>query len=144
MKINRLSGRERGEENLAKVRSYLAGLKTASQSLPSEDGHPNITAIAEASGVLRNVFYTNAGVKRLLAEFVGGSGGSTEQTASLARAERQLEVKDRRILQLEQQLASVKAEAEELRKRLAAAEQKLTRYKLIEEEVLKAGRRVIP
>ena len=29
MKINRLSGRERGEENLAKVRSYLAGLKAA-------------------------------------------------------------------------------------------------------------------
>ena len=27
MKINQLSGRERGEENLAKVRRYLAGLK---------------------------------------------------------------------------------------------------------------------
>jgi hypothetical protein len=64
--------------------------------------------------------------------------------AGLARAERQLEVKDRRILQLEQQLASVKADARELRKRLAAAEQKLTRYKLIEDDVLKAGRRIIP
>ena len=144
MKINRLSGRERGEENLAKVRSYLAGLKAASQPLPHEDGRPNITAIAEACGVLRNVFYTNAGVKRLLAEFAGGSVGSTEPTAGLARAERQLEVKDRRILQLEQQLASVKAENEELRKRLAAGEQRLTRCKLIEEEVLKVGRRVIP
>jgi hypothetical protein len=41
-------------------------------------------------------------------------------------------------------LASVKAETEELRRRLAAAEQKLTRYKMIEEEVLHAGRRVIP
>jgi flagellar export protein FliJ len=94
--------------------------------------------------VLRNVFYTNAGVKRLLAESAGVSVGSTEPIAGLARAERQLEVKDRRILQLEQQLASVKAEAEELRKLLAAAEQKLTRYKLVEEEVFKAGRRVIP
>jgi hypothetical protein len=144
MKINRLSGRERGEENLAKVRSYLAGLKAASQPLPFEDGRPNITAIAEACGVLRNVFYTNAGVKRLLADSAGVSVGSTEPIAGLARAERQLEVKDRRILHLEQQLASVKAEAEELRKLLAAAEQKLTRYKLVEEEVLKAGRRVIP
>ena len=144
MKINRLSGRERGQENLAKVRSYLAGLKAASQPLPLEDGRPNITAIAEACGVLRNVFYTNAGVKRLLAEFAGGSVGSAEPTAGLARAERQLEVKDRRILQLEQQLASVKAENEELRKRLAAGEQRLTRYKLIEEEVLRVGRRVIP
>jgi len=144
MQTNRLSGRERAEENLAKVRSYLAGLNAASQSLPSEDGRPNITAIAEACGVLRNVFYTNAGVKRLLAEFIGGSGGNTERPAGLARAEWQLEIKDRRILHLEQHLASVKAETEELRKRLAAAEQKLARYKLIEEDVLKAGRRVIP
>jgi hypothetical protein len=142
MKTSRLSARERGEENLAKVRSYLAGLKVAHEPLPLEDGHPNITAIAEACGVLRNVFYTNAGVKRLLTEFTGG--GSSERLTSLARAERQLEMRDRRILQLEQQLASVKAETEELRKRLAVAEQKLARYKLIEEEVLKAGRRVVP
>src|SRR5260370_34830487 len=106
MKINRLSGRERGEENLAKVRSYIAGLKAASQALPLEDGRPNITAIAEASGVLRNAFYTNAGVKRLLAEFAGGSVGSTEPTAGLGRAERQLGVKDRRIFQLVQPRAS--------------------------------------
>jgi len=143
MKLNRLSGRERGEENLAKVRGYLAGLRMAGQPLPFEDGRPNITAIAEASGVLRNVFYTNAGVKRLFAEFIGGSGGSG-QRSDIARAERQLEIKDRRILQLEQQLASAKAEVEELRKLLATAEKKLARYELIEEEVLKAGRRVVP
>jgi hypothetical protein len=144
MKGNRLSGRERGEENLAMVRSYLTALKAAGQSLPFEDGRPNITAIAEASGVLRNVFYTNAGVKRLLAKFVGTANGDTEHPVRLARAERQLEIKGRRILQLEQQLATAKAEAEELRRQLAAAQQTLVRYKLIEEEVLKAGRRVIP
>lgn len=141
MKISPTSGRERGEENLARVRRYLAGLKTAGQPLPLQDGRANITAIAEASGVLRNVFYTNAGVKRLLAEF---SGGSAKPSGGLARVERQLDIKNRRILQLEQELASVKAETEELRKRLAAAEQNLVRYKVIEEDVLQAGRRVIP
>jgi hypothetical protein len=35
-------------------------------------------------------------------------------------------------------------EAEELRKRLAVAEQKLIRYRVIEEEIVQAGRRVIP
>ena len=55
-----------------------------------------------------------------------------------------LDIKERRILQLEQQLASVKAETAELRKRLAAAEQKLARYAVIEEEIIKAGKRVIP
>ena len=144
MTINRSSGRERGEENLAKVRRYLAGLKATRQMLPLENGRPNITAIAEAVGVLRNVFYTNAGVKRLLADFIGGLGKGREQPAGVAHAERQLDIKNRRILQLEQQLASVKAETEELRKRLAAAEQKLARCKVIEEEVLQAGRRVSP
>jgi hypothetical protein len=144
MKIDQLSGRERGEENLAKVRRYLAGLRAIGQSLPLQDGHPNITAIAEASGVLRNVFYTNAGVKRLLAEFIGGPDENKKPPTGLARAERQLDIKERRILQLEQQLASVKAETAELRKRLAAAEQKLARYSVIEEEIIKAGKRVIP
>jgi len=144
MKIDRLSGRERGEENLAKVRRYLADLKGTGQSLPLQDGRPNITAIGEASGVLRNVFYTNAGVKRLLAEFIGGVGEVKMEPTGLARAQRQLDMKERRILQLEQQLASVKAETEELRKRLAAAEQKLISYRVIEEDVLQAGRRVIP
>jgi len=144
MKIDQLSGRERGEENLAKVRRYLAGLRAIGQSLPLQDGHPNITAIAEASGVLRNVFYTNAGVKRLLAEFIGGPDENKKPPTGLARAERQLDIKERRILQLEQQLASVKAETAELRKRLAAAEQKLARYAVIEEEIIKAGKRVIP
>lgn len=144
MNGNRLSGRERGEQNVTMVRTYLAGLKADGRALPFEDGRPNITAIAEASGVLRNVFYTNAGVKRLLAEFGGTTGGNAEPPVRLARAERQLEMKDRRILQLEQQLASAKAEAEDLRRQLTATEQKLGRYRVIEEEVLKAGRRVIP
>lgn len=36
------------------------------------------------------------------------------------------------------------AETAELRKRLAAAEQKLIRYRVIEEEIVQTGRRVIP
>ena len=139
MRLNQLSGRERGEENLAKVRRYLDGLKATGQSVPLQDGGPNITAIALSSGVLRNVFYTNAGVKRLLAEFIGAPGEGKQEPTGLTRAQRQLDIKERRILQLEQQLASVRVEAEELRKRLAAAEQKLTRYRVIEEEILLSG-----
>src|ERR1700676_2597925 len=143
MKMSRLSGRERGEQNLAKVRSYLAGLKTANQTLPLEDGRPNISAIAEASGVLRNVYYTNAGVKQLLVEVAGNGGEVTGPPARVLHTERQIEIKDRRILQLEQQLSSAKAETDELRKRLATALQMLDRYRVIDDEVLKTGRRVI-
>ncbi len=67
-----------------------------------------------------------------------------ENSRQNTRAQRQLDIKERRILQLEQQLASVRVEAEELRKRLAVAEQKLIRYRVIEEEIVQAGRRVIP
>ena len=74
--------------------------------------------------MLRNVFYTNAGVKRLLAEFIGGPAKASRTPTGLTRAQRQLDIKERRILQLEQQLASVRAEAEELRKRLAASRAK--------------------
>jgi len=144
MSLSQLSGRERGEENLAKVRRYLAGLQAARQLLPLQDGRPNITAIAEASGVLRNVFYTNAGVKRLLADFIDGPEKDKEQPTGLARAQRQLDIKERRILQLEQQLTGVMAENEDLRKRLVATEQKLARYRVIEEEILLTGRRVVP
>ena len=97
--MSRLSGPERGEQNLAKVRSYLAGLQVAGQSLPLEDGRPNISAIAEAAGVLRNVFYTNSGVKKLLAEFVGGPAPVADGSAALSRAQQQVETKGRRILQ---------------------------------------------
>ncbi len=142
--MSRLSGPERGEQNLAKVRSYLAGLQVAGQSLPLEDGRPNISAIAEAAGVLRNVFYTNSGVKKLLAEFVGGPAPVADGSATLSRAQQQVETKGRRILQLEQQLANVKAENEDLRKRLAAAEQELARCAFIEEYIVKAGKRVMP
>lgn len=143
MSVNRLSGRERGEENLAKVREYLARLEAANEQLPLADGRPNITAVAEASGVLRNVFYTNAGVKGLLAAFMG-NGGAVEKPGRSMQAERQIEIKDRRILQLEQQLANARAEAEELRRRLAEALRMLDRYRVIEDDVLKSGRRVIP
>src|ERR1700680_3418790 len=114
--MSRLSGPERGEQNLAKGRSYLAGLQAAGQSLPLEDGRPNISAIAETAGVLRNVFYTNSGVKKLLADCVGGRALAADGSAALSRAQHQAEAKDRRILQIEQQLANVKAENEELRK----------------------------
>jgi len=138
-----LSGPERGEENMAKVRKYLTGLRAVGQALPQEHGRPNISAIAEAAGVLRNVFYTNSGVKKLLAEF-GGAGPAAYDSLALSRAQQQADAKGRRILQLEQRLAAVKAENEELHRRLAAAEQELARRAFIEEHVIKAGKRVLP
>ena len=50
---------------------------------------PNITAVAEACGVLRNVFYTRTGVKRLLAgDCASARLRCRNRPAVLARAER--------------------------------------------------------
>jgi predicted RNase H-like nuclease (RuvC/YqgF family) len=67
-----------------------------------------------------------------------------EQVSERLSSYGQIEIKDRRILQLEQQLASAKGETDELRRRLTADLQMVDRYSVIEDEVLKAGRRVIP
>jgi chromosome segregation ATPase len=75
---------------------------------------------------------------------VGGSALVADGSAALSRAQQQVEARDRRILQVEQQLANVKAENEELRKRLAATERELARYAFIEEYIVKAGKRVMP
>lgn len=140
-----LSGPERGEVNLAKVRTYLEGLRESGQGLPMEGRRPNITAISEASGVLRNAFYTNKGIRKLLREFLGSDiPDAAGENDSSTYYKEQIELRDRRILQLEQQLAASQAETHELRQRLAASEQRLEYYQILEDQVVKAGRRIIP
>lgn len=140
-----LSGFEKGEVNLGKVNSYLQELAATGRSLPMEGGRPNISAISVESGVKRNAFYTNKRIKELLSRHVKSSPAITSELAGVtSHYQEQIERRDRRILQLEQQLDAVKAENLELREHLSEAEQRLERYQIIEEEVLKAGRRVIP
>jgi len=105
------------------------------------DGRPDIHALAEATGVLPNVFYTNSDVKRLLAEFMGElTIGGAESGGNLSRTRRQRKVKTPSAIQLGQQLIDARADTEELRKRLAAAEETLARYAITEERS-KSGNR---
>jgi hypothetical protein len=135
------SGPDRGEENLPRVRAYLVSLKAASQPLPITDGRPDIHALAEAAGVLPNVFDTNSDVKQLLAEFMGElTIAGAESGGNLSRTRRQRRIKPPSAIQLEQQLTSARADTEELRKRLAAVEEKLARYAITEERS-KSGNR---
>ena len=128
MSLSQLSGRERGEENLAKVRRYLAGLQAArpvaAPAGRAPQHHRHCRSLRRAPECLLHQCRRETAAGRVHR----WPGESKEQPTGLARAQRQLDIKERRILQLEQQLASVKAENEELRKRLAAAEQKLARY----------------
>jgi hypothetical protein len=139
------SGPEQGEVNLAKVKAYFAELEATGQSVPMEDGHPNISAISKCSKVPRNAFYANKSIKNLLREKLGGQTAEGDGEGGLhAHCQAQLESKDRQIAHLEQLRALAQAEIEELRKLYADAKQQLLRYQFIEEEVLVSGRRIIP
>lgn len=138
-----LSAAERGEMYAQKLRSYLAGLKESGQPLPMDGSKPNVTALSEASGVPRNSFYTNKGVKRVLKEFTGcPHEEGSEDGGGASAIQRQVEALQRRVLQLEQQAVALRAEKEDLRRQLAEANRKLIRYRVIEEEVIKSGRRI--
>jgi hypothetical protein len=126
------SGRERGEQNCARFREYLLGLKASGASLPNRDGDLDITAISKASGIARNAFYTNSRIKAMLRE----ANGQNPEFSAPQLAQASSAAKDRRILRLEQELAAARAEIEELRNRLVQLQ--------VVEEVITQGRRVIP
>jgi hypothetical protein len=137
MTNSKLSGPEQGEINVTRVDSYLKALKESGGELPTENGRPNISAIAAATGVQRNAFYTNKGIKKLLADFMGTPAQEAEgESAEISYYEEKIEKLEKRVLELEQQRAADQAEKEELRSVLA-------RYRYIEDEIIKSGRRVI-
>lgn len=136
---NMLSGVELGEINYEKLKDYLAELRASGQELPMQNGKPNRTAIAEAAGLRRNVLYTNKKAIALLNKFIGSDEEASipdHQLVTISQDQAKIQSLEQRILVLEQKLAAVSAENEELRKQIE-------QYRVIE-EVIKAGRRVIP
>jgi hypothetical protein len=141
----KFSGPEQGEAYVTRFQAYLDGLKAAGKNLPVDArGQPIITEISRDSGIPRNSFYTNKGVKKLLLQATGVPTADSDEGGKASYYQDQLELRERRILQLEQRVANVEAEKDEVARLLAEAEQNLLRYKIIEDDVIKAGRRVIP
>ena len=132
--MNGLSGREIGERNAEALREWLEGLEAAGEPLPSRNGRINVSAIAIACGFDRQTLYKNPAAKALLEEAVGRLGmveSTTEEAETTPKADR----RDRRILQLEQHNAALRAEVRGLREQLA-------RYRHVE-DVMISGRGVL-
>ncbi|WP_132255470.1 hypothetical protein [Methylobacterium segetis] len=117
--MNGLSGREIGERHVTALRAWLDGLEAAGQLLPTRNGRINLSAIAIACGFDRQTLYKNPAAKALLEE---------------AEGRPQTDRRDRRILQLEQHNAALRAEVRGLREQLA-------RYRHVE-DVMISGRGV--
>ncbi|MCQ1572094.1 hypothetical protein NFO65_15280 [Neorhizobium galegae] len=125
------------EDNYTRLEEYLGRLKATDLKLPSRGGKVNKTAVASACGFNRETFTQNDRFNDRLAQGVTDLG--LEEKKSPADSSKTMEIPKRdtvdktRITQLEQQLASVRSENLELRRRLA-------RY----EHATSTGRRVIP
>lgn len=120
------------EDNFARLEQYLDRLSAAGLKLPSRGAKVNKTAVATACGFNRETFNQNNRFNDRLSRAVTDLG--LEENAAVEVEPQKRDTADKtRITQLEQQLASVRSENYELRRRLA-------RY----EHVTATGRRVIP
>lgn len=125
------------EENYAKLEEYLGRLKAAGLKLPSRGAKVNKTAVATACGFNRETFNQNERFDVRLHSAVTELGleekAVAKETSDPAETPKRDTADKTRITQLEQQLASVRSENYELRRRLA-------RY----EHATLTGKRVIP
>jgi polyhydroxyalkanoate synthesis regulator phasin len=127
------SGSEIGTENVERLRRYLADLENEGRKLPERGGRANVSAIALACGFDRQVLYKNPAAKRLLDDAVQrlGLAEAAGDEKPVMRSDR----RDQRILTLEQQNASLRAENAGLR-------EKLWRLEHVEDIMIDTGRRV--
>lgn len=129
------SGQEKGGENVAAVRRYLAALHKDGLGLPARNGKVSASAVALAVGIDRQSLYKNPGCRALLE--IAAQELGLQAIASREAGPTKEDAKDRRIQTLEARVSSLQAEVEGLR-------QKLRRYAHIEEHMIGTGRRVIP
>ena len=125
------SGREIGERNVASLRAYLDRLQAAGEPLPERNGKPNLSAIAIACGFDRQTLYKTPTATALLEEAGGrlGTAPPVDDKSDELDAKPKADRRDRRILQLEQHNAALRAEVRGLREQLA-------RYRHVEEAMI--------
>lgn len=118
------------DDNYRRLEEYIARLREADLKLPSRGGRVNKTAVATACGFNRETFNQNKRFENLINAAVEelGLDGPAKTPEANPRDSRDKS----RILVLEQQLAALRSENWELRRRLA-------RY----EHATATGRRVI-
>ena len=131
------SGRDAGQENVECVERYLATLRAAGAGLPARNGKVNLTAIAVAAGLKREVFYQNPRCRNLIDEAARELGLRGVEARGADQSDARVATLERRITGLEQRNAALVAENHELRRRLKQLEH-------IEEHIATTGRRVVP
>jgi len=133
------SGVQIGAENLARLEAYLDQLVNQGGKVPlTKDGRPNLSAIAVVCGFDRQVFYNNPRCKELIEEKVRVIGGTTETTDPSPKVA--FDPKEKRIRELERQVANLIEQLRQAEERLAAAEP----YQALYQHACETGRSLVP
>ncbi|PWC27409.1 hypothetical protein [Teichococcus aestuarii] len=125
---------EISEENHSKLVEYIVRLRAAGLKLPGRQGKVNKTAISRACGFVRETFQQNprfAATLEAAVQEMGIDVPEAEEPEPRNTADRAA------IMRLEQQLAALRSENYELRRRLR-------RYEAIADHIAGTGRRVAP
>lgn len=125
----RKSNAELGEENLHRLRHYL----DITDRVPERAGKANISAIAIGAGVPRDFINRRADAKRLIANAVTAKGLAMPQQVHAAPGEGVSADLKRKVQQLEQKNAVLRAEVAALRR--AAA-----RWQHLEAQMMASGK----
>jgi hypothetical protein len=128
----RQSGAEIGAENVQRLRVYLEMIAVAGRGLPAHNGKVNTSAVALACGFDRAVLYQNPAARQLLEEAATRLGLDAQVSTREAVS---IDLRDQRILKLEQENATLKAEIFDLRRNLRKLEH-------VEEIMVDTGRRI--
>ena len=135
----RLSGTQIGAENLLKLQEYFLQIERAGGQVPlTKDGRPNLSAIALNCGFDRQVLYTNAKCKELIQTKLGAIGGSSDIVAPSAKVA--FDPKEKRIRELEKQVADLTERLAQTEKQLAEAQP----YQKLYQHACDTGRTLVP
>jgi hypothetical protein len=125
---------EISDENHGRLAEYIGRLHAAGLRLPGRQGKVNKTAVARACGFARETFQQNPRFAATLEAAVQDMGIDLPEAEE---AEQRNTVDRAAIMRLEQQLAALRSENYELRRRLR-------RYEAIADHMAGTGRRVAP
>ncbi len=134
-----MRGIPKGEENVRLLEVYVAELAAIRRGLPSRDGRPNLSVIADACGFDRGVFYNNDAAKEVLKKAlrrVGLDTGPPDEVPAFDRTRLREETKvrdDGKSKSLEEEVLRLRAENASLRAENA-------RYRALRELLAETGR----
>lgn len=149
-----------GKENEEKWKDYWDGLRAKDKYLPIKaNGDVNVAQVGRDSKIGRENLYKNPNIHpKLLAAIEETLKAQRESAQGISEpgspvyvnskrediTHKQLESRDRRIRELEEKVAVLMAENQELRRQTRTLEDEYARYEFIENMVAETGRRILP